>query len=85
MAEYIDKKPFLDKLLYMGYFDDDDEIKEVADSFTVADVIERSKIDKAVEEIEILQKYEFRRFSEDTMYHKALTKCLEILKRNIGE
>ena len=49
-----------------------------------ADVIERSK-DKAIEEIEILQKYEFRRFSEDTMYHKALTKCLEILKRNIGE
>lgn len=48
-----------------------------------ADVIERSKIDKAIKEIEALKKYEMRRFSEDTMFHKALEKFLEILKRNI--
>lgn len=77
MAEYIDKKPFLDKLLYMGYFDDNDEIKEVADSFTVADVIERSKIDKAVEEMESIKLVMFCDEMRDY--------CVEILKRNIGE
>ncbi len=46
MAEYIEKEPFLDKLLYMGYFDDNDEIKEVADSFTTTDVIERDEYEK---------------------------------------
>ena len=88
MAEYIDKKYLgrkfqIDMMCLRGgtIFD----TKEIIDSLPTADVIERSKVDKVIEEIEILQKYEFSRFSEDTMFHKALSKCLEILKRNIGE
>lgn len=85
MAEYIDKAPFLDKLLYMGYFDDNNEIKEVADSFTTENVVERSKIDKAIEEIT-------NEFINNPCVHfygdaeePTAEACIEILKRNIGE
>lgn len=48
-----------------------------------ADVIERSKIDKAITQI--------KRYSEDCVYAgrrdsiAAVENCIEILKRNIGE
>ena len=46
-----------------------------------ADVVERSKIDKAIEEIEDLDnaKYGFE------SYYQCKAEVLEILKRNIGE
>lgn len=49
------------------------------------EVIELSKVNKAIKKIETLDKYEMERFSEDAMYHRALKKFLEIFKRNIGE
>ena len=44
MAEYIKKEPFLDKLLYMGYFDDNDEIKNVADDFSTNKVLDMDEL-----------------------------------------
>ena len=43
-----------------------------------ADVVERSKIDKAIEEIE-------GEYSENQDWANGLNRALEILKRNIGE
>lgn len=49
------------------------------------DVIERSKVDKAIEDINTEMSYGSARFMQETMYHKGLKRALEILKRNIGE
>ncbi len=65
-------------------FDYEDEI-DIAIKVMESQEDLRSKINKAIEEIEELAKYEMTRFSEDVMYHKALKKCLEIIKKNIGE
>lgn len=83
MAEYIDRE----KIHFHRFFDAGDysQATKCINNMTPADVIERSKIDKAIEEIEALEKYEMERFSEDAMYHRALKKFLEIFKRNIGE
>lgn len=56
-------------------------------SIPLADVIEREKIDKAIEEIKgqfyVLLKDETS--IEELWWNNALEKSLEILKRNIGE
>lgn len=85
MAEYIDREELSvtpiditdlprDKCL-MVYLAED------VDSLPTADVVERSKIDKAIEEIEDLDnaKYGFE------SYEQCKAEVLEILKRNIGE
>ena len=48
--QVIDKKGFLDKLRYMGYMDESDEVETVADNFTI-DAIPREKIDSMIAEI----------------------------------
>ena len=86
MGEYIDKK-YLDRKFQIDMmalrggtiFD----TKRIIDSLPTADVIERSKINEAIEEME--------RYSIGADYEgakeisKTIDKCIEILKRNIGE
>lgn len=81
MAEY--------KVFHCPYGDDFEggEVCDRCDKYEIcmetptADVIERSKIDKAIEEIEDLDnaKYGFE------SYEQCKAEVLEILKRNIGE
>lgn len=89
MAEYIDRAELsvtpiditdlpTDKCL-MVYLAED------VDSLPTADVIERSKVNKAIEDINTEMSYGSARFMQETMYHKGLKRALEILKRNIGE
>lgn len=86
MAEYIDRTQLEPDTEWSDYYDDFISYSQSQiNSLPQADVIERVKIDKAIEEIEALKKYEMERFSEDVMYHKALKRCLEIIKRNMGE
>ncbi len=81
MAEYIDKK-YLDRkfqidmmCLWGGTMIDS---KEIIDSLPTADVIERSKIDNAIEEIDE------QRHIRYTNVPDVIDSVLEILKRNIG-
>ena len=92
MAEYIDRKKMLSKVKtnyiedaengydYYDYLLQDDLMAEPQ-----ADVIERSKIDKAIEEMEI----EYNNFEYTENHNKGasygIRKSIEILKRNIGE
>ena len=50
-----------------------------------ADVIERSKIDKAIEEIDFLRQHRAKYITEDNRICIDSGEVLEILKRNIGE
>lgn len=90
MAEYIDKK-YLDRkfqidmmCLRCGTIFDN---QKIIDSLPTADVVEREKIDDAIEEIKgqfyVLLKDETS--IEELWWNNALEKTLEILKRNIGE
>lgn len=72
---YIQKESFLDKLLYMGYLDENDEIAETAENY-IADVIERSKINKAISEIE----KEIARYGTKGMYYCGLNYAIKVLK-----
>ncbi len=88
MAEYIDREKLLDELGESASYHAESgreyqlllRDRNIVREQPTADVIEREKVNKAIEEIEALKKYEMKRFSEDTMYHKALEKCSEILK-----
>ena len=82
MAEYIDRKDLdflndfrIDSGKYVGL-----RLDDVFDELATADVIERSKIDKAIDEIINLRKHYP---NED--YYDCKDEVLEILKRNIGE
>lgn len=83
MAEYIDKK-YLDRKFQIDMmalrggtiFD----TKEIIDSLPTADVIERAKIDKAIEEMDSI---DLNEYADNT--YQLVNKCIEILKRNIGE
>lgn len=84
MAEYVNKK-YLDRKFQIDMmclrggtiFD----TQKIIDSLPTADVIERSKIDKAIEEINDEINSDFWNSS----FEGGLQKALEILKRNIGE
>ena len=92
MAEYIDKNKLKKKRKYLfqtkgGAFPKSEYFIKLDDIFDMptADVIERSKIDKAIEEMEI--EYNNLEYAEN---HKkgasyGIRKSIEILKRNIGE
>lgn len=87
MAEYIERNKMLSKVKtnyiedakngydYYDYFLQDDLMSE-----PTADVVERSKIDKAIEEMNNIDLNEYA----DNSY-QLVNKCIEILKRNIGE
>jgi hypothetical protein len=98
MAEYIDRNRLKSELLILkdkiepntqwqdGYISAMDVAKMVVGSQPTADVIERAKIDKAIEEIE---KIDLIVHDGINHYYKdgeeAIAEVLEILKRNIGE
>ena len=92
MAEYIDKDKLNKKKKYLfqtqgmpfpksEYFIKVDDFMEVP----TADVIERSKIDKAIEEIDFLRQHRAKYITEDNRICIDSGEVLEILKRNIGE
>ena len=98
MAEYIDKE---DVYVYFrcSYHGDctglssdcekcSDNVIDYPDFMRVesVDVVERSKIDKAIQDIELEKHYlRHENIELDKMFDKGLDKALEILKRNIGE
>lgn len=100
MAEYINRDKVLVELecgiragnyeegyeKYM-HINDMDDCVDTVKYFDTADVVEREKIDKAINEIKgqfyVLLKDETP--IEKLWWNKALEKTLEILKKNIGE
>lgn len=86
MAEYIDKDdlkfleiPIAPVLQGEQVHYEQGFLKEWLESVPTANVIERSKIDKAIEEIE----GEYSTCNQDWI--DGLNRALEILKRNLGE
>lgn len=87
MAEYIDRTNLItvtdirqdgSEFTYISY----DDIQ----SLPTADVVEREKIDKAIEEIEqLINHSKLPAVNIYNKYSDGLKDCLEILKRNIGE
>lgn len=96
MAEYIDKQIILDKCQrlidverkqgsdVMNYgrerVNQTEVIMEYIEYMTPANVIERSKIDKAIEEMDSI---DLNEYADNT--YQLVNECIEILKRNIGE
>ena len=88
MAEYIDTNLLIEKMSRLrgcscSYSDGIiDEIEDIMSDISPANVVERSKVDKAIEEIKE-QSY----LSYDDNPRRVLDEecVLEILKRNIGE
>lgn len=78
MAEYIDKTEVLNKLQGRKTI-------ELIMDMKPEDVIERSKIDKAIEEIEFLRQHRAKYITEDNKICIDSGEVLKILKRNIGE
>lgn len=91
MKEYIDRNEFLKRLNVLYNVLDNlekmiysSQLIELVDT-PVADVIEREKIDKAIEEITGYARFHRDKTHNDTELGKYLAyeKCIEILKRNI--
>lgn len=100
MAEYIDRQDlikFLDNIQQpkmpitegFKFITIDDAIRVVSER-PIADVIERSEIDKAIEEIEKTENTQAHTFYDGDIntkgaFNDGMEKALEILKRHIGE
>ena len=76
MAEYITKEQALELL-----DDGDMYARKALTEMKSADVIERSKVDKAIEELQHIKVYEHTA----TARLVSLPEVLDVLKRNIGE
>ena len=87
MAEYIDREELECDTEWSDYFDNYVSYSKLQiENAPTADVVERSKIDKAIEEMEKAEKEAnenncFKSFTMASIYRD----CIEILKRNIGE
>lgn len=86
MKEYIDRNEFLKRLNVLYNVLDNlekmiysSQLIELVD-IPVADVIEREKIDKAIEE---MGKIDLNEYADNT--YQLVNKCIEILKRNVEE
>ena len=79
MAEYIDV-PNLILFLKCGEYESSEDIIKFVENNVTTDAIERSKINKAIEEIRSLRK----EYPNDD-YYDCKYEVLEIIKRNIGE
>lgn len=91
MAEYIDREGLISKIqLKTGC--NFSTANEIVESFPTADVVERSKIDKAIEEISEYASI-WTSYTMDMSKEQIAVRCLndyaaqflDILKRNIGE
>lgn len=83
MADYIDREPIIKNCIKWGenapnqYIRDrNEDMIKILQNEPTADVVERSKIDKAIEEMESIEAVMFCDEMRDL--------CVEILKRNIG-
>lgn len=97
MAEYIDRNKtqayLYNNMMWYdgdGYMAEDSEkdkaLWDLVNGIPTADVIERSKIDKAIEEIEqLINHSKLPTVNIYNRYSDGLKDCLEIIKRNIGE
>ena len=93
MVEYIDRNEFLKRFNVLLELLDNLERMLYSDALVklidipVADVIEREKVEKAIEEITRYARFHRDKTHNDTEQGKYLAyeKCIEILKRNIGE
>jgi len=90
MAEYIDKIQAMNIIAsgkndnaYFGTTSKDWEVIDFLKSVPTADVVEREKINKAIEELKT-EKGEIAWLFDDD-WDDGLELILEILKRNIGE
>lgn len=89
MAEYIDREKLLEELKESAKHHANNSREEsllyrdraIIREQSIADVIERTKIDKAIEEIES----EIARFGTKGMFYLGLNFSLKAIKRNIGE
>lgn len=87
MAEYMDIAR-IDDWNDLSIIDDEGYATYVYDvgELPTADVIERDKIDRAIEEItELINHSKLPTVNTYNRYSEGLKDCLDILKRNIGE
>ena len=79
MAKYIDRE----KINLYGFYDAGDysQARRCINSLPIADVIEHSKIDKAIAEISTMSHWQ----SDDGQDLVMVADVLETIKRNIGE
>lgn len=86
MARYIDEELLIEKMTRLRgcscYCSDGliDEIEDIMSDLSTSDVAEREKIDNAIEEMDNINLNEYA----DNSY-QIVNRCIEILKRNIGE
>lgn len=86
MKEYVDRNEFLKRFNVLYNVLDNLERMLYSDALVklidmpVADVIEREKIDKAIEE---MSKIDLNEYADNT--YQLVNKCIEILKRNVEE
>jgi len=87
MAEYIDRTELEPDTEWSEYYDDFISYSQSQiNSLPTADVVERCKIDKAIEEIEEhIKNSKLPTVNRYNTYSEGLKDCLDILKRNIGE
>lgn len=96
MAEYIDRENIIPHSIDDDYEEGGERLivdyKDI-EEMSPADVIERSKIDKAIEEITKLRNSCNRMITEETtlvnycyeQYANCYDECLKIVEQNIGE
>lgn len=82
MAEYIDKNRFLVDMAENMFTDK--TFHEIVQEQPTADVIEREKIDKAIEEI-LLEHNHSVLSGKSKEYYNGVAKALDILKKRIEE
>jgi len=87
MAEYIDKVQAMNIIAegkndkpYFGTTEKDWEVIDFLKTVPTADVVERDKIDKAIEEI-----MEYVKYCDENLQAPLISRAIYILKRNIGE
>ena len=89
MAEYIERQKVITKisrwLLDRETKGNYAVLRNMLDDIPTADVVERSKIDKAIEEIDFLRQHRTKYITEDNRICIDSGEVLQILKRNIEE
>ncbi len=86
MAKFCDVQKFKSAYEHRVGIQFDNAIHEMEKEEFCADVIEREKIDKAIEEIRgLIKGSKLPTVNIYNRYSEGLEDCLEILKKNVGE
>lgn len=86
MAGYIDEELLIEKMTRLrgcscSYSDEIiDEVEDIISDISTEDVIEKAKVDKAIEEI-----MEYVKYCDENLQAPLISRAIYILKRNIGE